>query len=253
MQIEEICVRGIVFGKGMPKICVPLVGKTDTEILNQALEVSLQKPDCIEFRADWYENVLCPEDVERILGQIREMIGNIVLLFTFRSKEEGGQRSISVDQYSRLCENACESGYIDLLDVEAFKQNGLLEELAETAHKNGVYIVGSNHDFVRTADEDELLEKLQRIDEMGADIPKIAVMPVTERDVLNLLSATLKYHEKGGNKPVITMSMKPMGGVSRLAGELVGSVMTFATLGQESAPGQIPLALVRDVLKCLEA
>ena len=89
------------------------------------------------------------------------------------------------------------------------------------------------------------------MDDMGADIPKLAVMPVKERDVLNLLSATLQYYELGGTKPVITMSMKRLGGVSRIAGAVTGSALTFATVGEASAPGQLPIGLMRDILHSL--
>ena len=253
MRIERLCIRNIEIGMGMPKICIPVVKQTADEILEYIGQIMEFQPDIIELRMDWYEHIRDAEATQRLLESVRQMAGETVLLFTIRTSNEGGELTVSIEEYMNLCRMACESGCIDLLDVEAFMDDHVLMEIAKFAHEKQVYVIGSNHDFVRTADEDELLEKLQQIDEMGADIPKIAVMPVTERDVLNLLSATLKYHEKGGNKPVITMSMKPMGGVSRLAGELVGSVMTFATLGQESAPGQIPLTLVRDVLKCLEA
>ena len=51
--------------------------------------------------------------------------------------------------------------------------------------------------------------------------------------------------------PVITMSMGVLGGVSRLCGEAFGSAMTFANPGQASAPGQISLDVVNDVLDAL--
>lgn len=89
------------------------------------------------------------------------------------------------------------------------------------------------------------------MDEQGADIPKIAVMPQKERDVLTLLSATLTYHEAGGTKPIVTMSMNDIGMVSRLAGELFGSALTFATVGRTSAPGQIPIDEARQSLTIL--
>lgn len=249
MNIKGLSVRGVEIGSGIPKICVPIIGKTHEEILRQAGEIVKEKPDCIELRIDWYEHVFVEEKVLDLLKSLREVIGNHVLLFTFRTALEGGEKEISVDAYTRLCEAACKSGCIDLLDVEAFMENGLLERMLPVAHENHVYIVGSNHNFKETPSEEELYRLLIRIDEMGADIPKVAVMPVRERDVLNLLSATLLYHERGGTKPIITMSMKGMGAISRLAGGLVGSVLTFVTVGQASAPGQLPMKQIREILK----
>lgn len=249
MDTMNLQVRGINFGAGKPKICVPIVGKTYEEIVGQAKEIAKEKPDCIELRIDWYEHVFDKKSVCNLLKDIRKAIGNVVLLFTFRSAKEGGEKNITVSQYTDLCTWACESGFIDLLDVEAYMQVGLLNKLTEMAHKNQVYVIGSNHDFDKTPSEEELKNRLRHIDGMGADIPKLAVMPVKERDVLNLLSATLAYHENGGKKPIITMSMKGMGGISRLAGGLVGSAMTFATVGNASAPGQIPIKQVQSILE----
>ena len=48
------------------------------------------------------------------------------------------------------------------------------------------------------------------------------------------------------------MSMGALGAVSRLAGEAFGSAMTFANPGQASAPGQVPLDVVNEVLDALQ-
>ena len=57
----------------------------------------------------------------------------------------------------------------------------------------------------------------------GADIPKMAVMPKSKQDVLTLLSATLEMSEQFADRPIITMSMAGTGVVSRLTGETFGS------------------------------
>lgn len=250
-MIRTLKVRGVVFGEGIPKICVPVAQITRDEILQQVKDCVLQSPDCIEFRADWFEQVFDCDAINSLLTEIRNLIGDTILLFTFRSAKEGGEKEIEQSKYFELCKLACESGCIDLIDVEAYMEPGVVSQIAAVAHENGVYVVGSNHDFERTPSAEELTCRLHEIDEMGADIPKVAVMPNDARDVLNLLSATLAYYENGGLKPLITMSMKDLGCVSRVAGELVGSVLTFATIGKASAPGQIPIDRVRDIMETL--
>ena len=83
----------------------------------------------------------------------------------------------------------------------------------------------------------------------GADLPKLAVMPRSRADVLELLAATAEMTDP--ETPVITMSMGALGGVSRLCGEAFGSAMTFANPGTASAPGQVPLDVVNAVLDSL--
>lgn len=249
IKIETIRIRGIEIGAGMPAICVPIVAETKEDIIENARMIAANQPDCIELRIDWYENAADANQVLQLLQKVRNTIGDIVLLFTFRSKGEGGQKDISVEDYKHLCESVCASGYVDLIDVEAYREEGLLQAMCETAHRNNVYVVASNHDFNATPSEKEIVERLEYMDKMGADIPKIAVMPEDARDVLNLLSATVAYRERGGGKPVITMSMSGIGGITRLSGEIFGSAMTFAAVGQCSAPGQYELSDVRQFLE----
>ena len=84
-----------------------------------------------------------------------------------------------------------------------------------------------------------------------ADLPKLAVMPRCRSDVLELLAATAEMADHHPETPVITMSMGALGAVSRLAGETFGSAMTFANPGQASAPGQVSLDIVNEVLDAL--
>ena len=75
--------------------------------------------------------------------------------------------------------------------------------------------------------------------DMGADIPKIAVMPQNKRDVLTLLSATEEMVTDYADRPIITMSMAGTGVISRLCGEVFGSSMTSEQRKKASAPGQM--------------
>lgn len=86
---------------------------------------------------------------------------------------------------------------------------------------------------------------------MGADIPKIAVMPQSAGDVLTLLSATEEMARCYADRPIITMSMSSQGVISRLCGEVFGSSMTFGAVGQVSAPGQIPVDQLCQALEIL--
>lgn len=251
MQIKGVKVRSVEFGAGIPKICVPVVGRSAEEILQQAKQAMEKGPDMLELRADWFEESEGASQMLPVLKRLRSQIGDTVLLFTFRSSREGGQRAVTVDAYRNLCETVCRSGDIDLLDVEGYMQEGLLGSLVETAHANGVSVVGSYHDFDGTPAEQEIVNRLQYLDRAGADFPKVAVMPREQRDVLTLLSATLGYYEMGGEKPVITMSMEQRGLISRLAGGSFGSCITFAAVDKASAPGQISIDQVREMLSVL--
>ena len=93
-------------------------------------------------------------------------------------------------------------------------------------------------------------DTLEKMEQLGADICKVAVMPHTPEDVLTLLSATEERARVSG-VPLITMAMGPLGTVSRVCGELVGSCLTFGTLGAASAPGQLPAQQLAEMLELL--
>ena len=100
--------------------------------------------------------------------------------------------------------------------------------------------------------EDTMIRRTVRMmQQAGADLPKLAVMPWCRTDVLELLAATAEMADLHPETPVITMSMGTLGAVSRLAGEAFGSAMTFANPGQASAPGQVSLDIVNEVLNAL--
>jgi 3-dehydroquinate dehydratase-1 len=96
-----------------------------------------------------------------------------------------------------------------------------------------------------------MVTRLTAMQQAGADLPKLAVMPNSPSDVLELLAATAEMAEQHPETPVITMSMGALGAVSRLCGETFGSAMTFANPGQASAPGQVALDVVNEVLDSL--
>ena len=85
----------------------------------------------------------------------------------------------------------------------------------------------------------------------GADVVKLAVMPQNMWDVLHLLEETNRFHENHPDHPLITMSMGAKGGISRVSGEFFGSCVTFGAGGQASAPGQLPVKQLEEILHIL--
>ena len=78
----------------------------------------------------------------------------------------------------------------------------------------------------------ELVSRMVAMQQAGANLPKLAVMPQSRADVLELLAATAEMADRHPETPIITMSMGALGAVSRLSGEALGSAMTFANPGQ---------------------
>lgn len=249
--MNPVKVRNVEIGTGIPKICVPIVGVTREDILKAADEIKKLGADVVEWRVDWYEDIFDSKETEETMKQLREALGEIPLLFTFRTSKEGGEKAAGTDVYVKLNQDAAKSGYVDLVDVEAFTGDEAVKAVVETAHECGVKVIASNHDFHKTPDQKEIVSRLCKMQELGADIPKIAVMPQNKKDVLTLLAATEEMASDHADRPIITMSMAGTGVISRLCGEVFGSALTFGAAGKASAPGQMEVEELRTVLGLL--
>ena len=249
--MNTVKVRNIEIGSGVPKICVPIVGVTKDEIIAEAKTFDSIPVDVVEWRVDWFEGVFEFDKVEDVLKDLREALGETPILFTFRTSKEGGEKAIEAQPYKELNIAAAKTGYVDLVDVEAFTGETAVKQIIETAHATGVKVVASNHDFHKTPAQEEIVSRLCKMQELGADIPKIAVMPQNKKDVLTLLSATREMSEEHADRPIITMSMAGTGVISRLCGEVFGSALTFGAAGKASAPGQMGVEDLKTVLELL--
>jgi len=246
--MKNVKVKNISFGDDLPKICVPVTAIAEDEILREFSALNTADIDLAEFRADYFEFINDRFKVTDLLGKIRK-IYNKPLLFTLRTKKEGGASHIDDGYYLELNNMIIERRLADLIDIEFFSQSGAINYTLDSAEKNQVKTILSYHNFMKTPSVDEITAKVNKMSEYG-DIAKIAVMANTEEDVLTLLSASLKIkQEKKG--PFIAIAMGPLGIISRISCELFGSCMTYASYKEKSAPGQINYKLTREILKIL--
>ena len=244
-------VRNVEIGAGVPKICVPIVGITKEEIITEAKSFDSIPVDVVEWRVDWFEHVFEFDKVLDVLKELRKALGETPILMTFRTSKEGGEKAIGDAAYAELNIKAAQSGYVDLVDVEVFTGDEIVKQIIESAHAAGVKVVASNHDFFKTPDKDEIVSRLRKMQDLGADIPKIAVMPQNRKDVLTLLAATEEMSGTYADRPIITMSMAGLGSISRIACEAFGSCLTFGSGAQASAPGQMGVNDLSTVLGLL--
>lgn len=250
--MKTLQIRKTVIGEGIPAIGIPIVEVTKEEIMEAARQVTGYSPDLVEWRADWYPCVQDPECVADILRGLRDILGDIPLLFTLRTTREGGRGETNKEEYADLLIRVAQSGYADLIDVEMFRlEESETRKLLLAIHDCDCPVIGSNHDFDDTPKEEEIIRRLRKMQDMQADLVKIAVMPHGISDVVTLIGATAKMNEQYADRPVITMSMGEQGLLSRLCGESFGSAVTFGSAGKTSAPGQIPADELRAALQWL--
>ena len=255
------------------KVCVPITGQNQTEIESQARAIAATEADVVEWRFDLatalYPSVqaanantrdaaeddrsanidVSSDDARQLpamIARLRALLPGKELLFTIRTQRQGGSFPNDAMAYRQICTWAIHSGNLDYLDLEDTTPAEDSRALITLAHEKGVRVIASYHDFEKTPAVEEILEKLRALRAMGADILKTAYMPTKTSDVAALLLATARFREEDAAKhAIITMSMGEIGRISRLVGGAFGSMLTFATVGECSAPGQMPIEAVR--------
>lgn len=84
--------------------------------------------------------------------------------------------------------------------------------------------------------------------QMNPDYLKVAVMPYSKEDVLNLLSA-LSATVDTVPQQVIGIAMSKLGIISRTAQGIFGGAVSYGCLDNPKAPGQIQVETLRAQLR----
>ena len=168
-----------------------------------------------------------------------------------RDRNEGGQLKVSDAEYEKIYTEYLKQPFMQLLDIEMFREQNSVKKLTKLAHQKNVLVIMSNHDFDKTPTQQEIEQRLLKQDQLGADILKIAVMPKSKHDVMTLMNATLNVSQHS-QKPLLTMSMGRLGTISRIATANMGGSMSFGMIGEASAPGQIDVAQLKQLLKTVQ-
>lgn len=253
MQTRTIQVRGQALAAGrVPAVCAPLVARTRAALRSEAAAVAAKRPDLLEWRVDFFEQLHDTAEVLAAGAALREAAAGIPILFTRRAQREGGQPiALSEPQVLALYEAVIASGCVDLADFEMDNAPEDVAQVRALTRRAGLPLVLSFHDFQRTPDDAALAARFAQAQRLGADVAKVAVMPQSLEDVHRLLGATLRASREL-SIPVVSMAMGGLGAVSRICGGVFGSALTFAVGEAASAPGQIAIGDVRAAIGVLQ-
>ncbi len=250
----SIVIKNRTIGEGRPLICVPIVSDSLDGIIKECEDI-LDKPvDMVEWRADFYLRCNDTASLNCVMDIIREKLKYMPILFTYRTAYEGGEESydnskkITPMRYITMIKYVADNLGPDIIDIEAGRAcDGDMSEVISYVKARNIVVISSMHDFLKTPDDTYMREVFDRMSRIGADIFKIAVMPNSGKDVLALMTFSENARNKYSN-PIITISMGRLGLVSRVAAELDGSAVTFASVGKASAPGQIDAAELKKLI-----
>ena len=216
----------------MTQICVALVEETTGGMVARMAELA-PVADLFEIRAD---RVI---DLD-LLAILRARTRPLVL--TCRSVSQGGSWDDDDPRRRLALLEGVKRGF-DYVDVEL--RSGFTDVMVE---KVGEGLIVSHHDVQGTPDD---LDGLYReMSDLGADIAKIVVRPRSIADVGRLLAFAARARDDGGT-PLIALALGPLGTLTRVLAGRYGAPFTYASAagGAESAPGQLPAAVMADLYR----
>ena len=203
---------------------------TDTAIMAKKLGA-----DILELRID-----LLDSDAHLALQDIKKT--GLPVIITNRMKQEGGAWKGSEEERIRMLISLLPEA--DAVDIELCAKDR--DAVVKKARDAGKTVIISTHDFQKTPGNDVMKGIFCDSFAAGADIAKLAVMPNSLSDVLRLLDVTL--HAKAA---VCTVAMGEKGKYSRVVAPFYGSVMTYGYVEKATAPGQLRVDELRQILKLL--
>ncbi len=208
----------------------------------QALDVSrYQDADIIEWRADF----LTKDAILQVAPAIFEKFAGRELVFTLRTRSEGGEIDLSPEEYVQVIKEVTQLYQPDYVDFEYFSYKEVFEEML-----NFPNLILSYHNFQETPEN--MMEILSELTSLNPRVVKVAVMAHTEQDVLDLMNYTRGFKTLNPEQEFVTISMGKVGKVSRIAANITGSAWSFASLDEASAPGQISLANMKKIREILD-
>ena len=207
----------------------------------QAIDVMrYHDADIIEWRADF----LPKEAILQVAPAIFEKFAGRELVFTLRTRAEGGQIELSSEEYVQMIKEVAQLYQPDYIDFEYFSYKDVFDQMLDFPN-----LVLSYHNFQETPEN--LMEILSELTSLNPKVVKIVVMAHTEQDVLDLMNFTRGFKTLNPEQEYVTISMGKVGKVSRITSDVTGSSWTFASLDEASAPGQISLSSMKKIRELL--
>jgi 3-dehydroquinate dehydratase-1 len=193
--------------------------------------------DVAELRVDAFAS----HGAESVLAELAKYEG-IPTLATIRSHAEGGAWAGREAEREKLF--LALLPHVGAIDVE-LAAPALLAALGPAARAAGRLLIASHHDFARTPEPGVLADLIARAHEAGADVVKIAAAVRVPEDIRTLAAALLAPAEIGR----IVIGMGEAGLVTRVLFPALGSLVSYAHVGRSTAPGQLPLDELVDLLR----
>jgi 3-dehydroquinate dehydratase/shikimate dehydrogenase len=226
----------------IPILTVDLV--ENKKLISSALNTS---PDLIELRFDYLKDINSLDE-NLLIGLFKLINTNIPIITTFRDYKEGGRTSVPEYKKAEIIHQLlnCQP---DFLDVEMQSDHELLRKIINIAEQNETNLIFSYHNFTRTPHLEKILDKIQTFQKS---------YPTSKDSILKLIFKAQKFEDNFipfelckqlEKENIISFCMGEIGLLSRLFSVKFGSLWTYGSFAEKTAPGQIKIEKIRKIYK----
>ena len=245
----NICVAAPITSGGLEQ---------NEEVLKKILD---ENPEFVELRFDYIEDIqlITPTFVKNLLDLIGSQVQTI---FTFREFSEGGQIELGKSQRFKIIQLLIEA-HPQYYDIEMKNDRETLQTVINLARENDVKLIYSFHDFEKTPIYDEGVKIIEKFKEELVNNYAVDFISI-KKIIFKLIFTAQKFEdnlipmkicrdllEKNKYKNVISFCMGELGIFSRIVCVKAGSFLTYASLEEKTAPGQINIKNMREFLQIL--
>ncbi len=218
----------------------------EKKILNMVQKANQTGADLLELRLDAFDF----KNKEKLFGIAQEIRKktSLPIIATLRSPKEQGRQVLKSDWNDDERKEIYEKllPIVDCIDIE-LSSNSINQALIKHAHKLQKKVILSYHDFHSMPQEKEILLLVKKFKQLSGDIFKIAGLANSWEETIRFLYTCSRLNSINR----IFIAMGEIGKFSRIAGFCFGSCLTYGSLSQKTAPGQIPIATLSRQLKML--
>jgi len=205
-------------------------------LVSEARRAARWGADALEIRADCFpRSSLKPEILRPALALVREET-SLPLIFTLRSRAEGGRLPRWFGEQNRLTLFRAVFPEVTVVDVE-LSAGDIVRNVVTESHKRGRYVILSAHNFSRTPSDRELRLLSKKARRLGGDIFKVAAKVTTREEMERLMGfcRQLPFRYK------VFLPMGPLGTETRLQGLFWGSALSYGYVDAPGATGPVAL------------
>lgn len=228
------------------------------EVMKRVLD---EDPEFVELRFDYIQDIrqITPTSVKNLLDFIQPQTQSI---FTFRDFSEGGQIELAKSERLKIIKLLIEA-HPQYYDIEMNNDRETLQSVINMARENNVKLIYSFHDFVKTPTYDEGVNLIEKFKDDLINNYMVDFLSIKET-IFKIIFTAQKFEdnlipmkicrdllERNKYKSVISFCMGELGIFSRVLSVNVGSFLTYASLEEKTAPGQINIKKIREIHELL--